>query len=176
MTLLKAIILISGSHCDCLSWVPKHFSVPAIGCENLKSYRALLIGITIINSCKKSAEFVCLKGNVMYNIPAYILFQIGFNAGNGTQSYEYLPYSQNSVLRDLVGRGWTNGFPGRHIFRIDEKILTGNCNKDLSMYDICSYNEIFYITFFHFLSFINHSPRYYTSLVLVYAYGVDFFA
>jgi len=61
-------------------------------------------------------------------VPAYI----GFNAGNGTRSYEYMPYSQNSVLRDLVGRGWTNGFPGRHIFRIDEKIMVGNCNKDLA--------------------------------------------
>jgi len=61
-------------------------------------------------------------------VPAFI----GFNAGNGTQSYEYLPYSQNSVLRDLVGRGWTNGFPGRHIFRIDERIMVGNCNKDLA--------------------------------------------
>lgn len=109
----------------------------ATGCKNLKSYTALLIGITIINSCKQSAEFACLKGNVTYNIPAYILFQIGFNAGNGTQSYEYLPYSQNSVLRDLVGRGWTNGFPGRHIFRIDERIMVGNCNKDLGMYDFC---------------------------------------
>jgi Nidogen-like. len=84
----------------------------------------------------------------MYNIPAYILFQIGFNAGNGTQSLQYLPYSQNSVLRDLVGRGWTNGFPGRHIFRIDEKIMVGNCNKDLGMYDFCTYFEIFDMLFF----------------------------
>lgn len=61
-------------------------------------------------------------------VPAFI----GFNAGNGTQSFEYKPYSQDSVLRDLVGRGWTNGFPGRHIFRIDEKIMVGNCNKDLA--------------------------------------------
>ncbi|XP_060806291.1 protein mesh isoform X1 [Amyelois transitella] len=60
-------------------------------------------------------------------VPAYI----GFNAGNGTQSYEYKPYSQASVLRDLTGRGWANGFPGRHIFRIDEKILMGTCNKDI---------------------------------------------
>ncbi|PSN45001.1 hypothetical protein C0J52_11633 [Blattella germanica] len=64
-------------------------------------------------------------------VPAFI----GFNGGNGTQSYEYKPYSQDSVLRDLVGRGWTNGFPGRHIFRIDEKILVGNCNKDICTFD-----------------------------------------
>lgn len=61
-------------------------------------------------------------------VPAFI----GFNGGNGTQSFEYKPYSQDSVLRDLVGRGWTNGFPGRHIFRIDEKIMVGNCNKDIA--------------------------------------------
>ncbi|RVE49675.1 hypothetical protein evm_005650, partial [Chilo suppressalis] len=60
-------------------------------------------------------------------VPAYI----GFNAGNGTRSYEYKPYSQESVLRDLTGRGWANGFPGRHIFRIDENILMGTCNKDI---------------------------------------------
>ncbi|CAB3241492.1 unnamed protein product [Arctia plantaginis] len=60
-------------------------------------------------------------------VPAYI----GFNAGNGTRSYEYKPYSQASVLRDLTGRGWANGFPGRHIFRIDENILLGTCNKDI---------------------------------------------
>lgn len=59
-------------------------------------------------------------------------FQVGFNAGNGTQAFEYKPYSQNSVLRDLTGRGWANGFPGRHIFRIDEKILLGTCNKDIA--------------------------------------------
>lgn len=64
-------------------------------------------------------------------------FQIGFNAGNGTQSYEYKPYSQASVLRDLTGRGWANGFPGRHIFRIDEKILMGTCNKDIGKTIVC---------------------------------------
>jgi hypothetical protein len=58
-------------------------------------------------------------------------FKIGFNAGNGTRSYEYKPYSQASVLRDLTGRGWANGFPGRHIFRIDERIMLGTCNKDI---------------------------------------------
>ncbi|XP_022920575.2 protein mesh isoform X1 [Onthophagus taurus] len=60
-------------------------------------------------------------------IPAFV----GFNAGNGSRAYEYQPYSQASVIRDLTGRGWTNGFPGRHVFRIDENILTGNCNKDI---------------------------------------------
>lgn len=57
--------------------------------------------------------------------------KVGFNAGNGTQSYEYLPYSQMSTLRDLTGRGWANNFPGRHVFRIDEKIMLATCNKDI---------------------------------------------
>ncbi|XP_030370476.1 protein mesh isoform X2 [Scaptodrosophila lebanonensis] len=60
-------------------------------------------------------------------VPAFV----GFNAGNGTQAYEYNPYSQNMVIRDLANRGWANGFPGRHIFRIDEQILIGSCNKDI---------------------------------------------
>ncbi|XP_034194646.2 sushi domain containing 2 mesh isoform X1 [Osmia lignaria lignaria] len=57
---------------------------------------------------------------------------VGFNAGNGTERYEYKPYSQKSTIRDLPGRGWANGFPGRHIFRIDEKIMPGTCNKDIA--------------------------------------------
>ncbi|XP_033329084.2 sushi domain containing 2 mesh isoform X1 [Megalopta genalis] len=61
-------------------------------------------------------------------VPAFV----GFNAGNGTQSYEYKPYSQMSTLRDLTGRGWANDFPGRHMFRIDEKIMLGTCNKDIA--------------------------------------------
>nr|WJM99324.1 mesh-x1 [Henosepilachna vigintioctopunctata] len=56
---------------------------------------------------------------------------VGFNGGNGTRSYEYKPYSQDSVIRDLTSTGFANGFPGRHIFRIDENILDGTCNKDL---------------------------------------------
>lgn len=67
----------------------------------------------------------------MFKINTPSMLQIGFNAGNGTQAYEYKPYSQASVLRDLTGRGWANGFPGRHIFRIDEKIMLGTCNKDI---------------------------------------------
>jgi len=62
-------------------------------------------------------------------------FQVGFNAGNGTQAYEYKPYSQNMVIRDLANRGWANGFPGRHIFRVDEQILIGSCNKDIGTFD-----------------------------------------
>lgn len=65
--------------------------------------------------------------------PSFIL-QVGFNAGNGTRSYEYTPYSQQMVIRDLTGRGWGNGFPGRHLFRIDEQILIGSCNKDIGAY------------------------------------------
>lgn len=59
---------------------------------------------------------------------------VGFNAGNGTRAYEYRPYSQNSVLRDLTATGYANGHTGRHIFRIDENILLGSCNKDIGMH------------------------------------------
>ncbi|XP_043516783.1 protein mesh isoform X1 [Frieseomelitta varia] len=61
-------------------------------------------------------------------VPAFV----GFNAGNGTRSYEYKPYSQMSTIRDLTGRGWANGFPGRHMFRIDENIMPAVCNKDIA--------------------------------------------
>jgi len=67
--------------------------------------------------------------------PADCVPQVGFNAGNGTRSFEYYPYSQRSTIRDLVGRGWANNFPGRHIFRIDENIMLGTCNKDIGEYD-----------------------------------------
>ena len=35
--------------------------------------------------------------------------------------------SQTTYVRDLPYTGMANGFPGRHIFRIDEKILPGVC-------------------------------------------------
>lgn len=56
---------------------------------------------------------------------------VGFNAGNGTRAWEYKPYSQDSVIRDLTATGFANNFTGRHIFRIDEEILMGVCNKDI---------------------------------------------
>ena len=62
-------------------------------------------------------------------VPAFV----GFNAGNGTKAYEYRPYSQTTQIRDLPSTGGANGFPGRHIFRIDEKILPGVCIRDLRM-------------------------------------------
>ncbi|XP_061939205.1 protein mesh-like isoform X1 [Apis cerana] len=53
---------------------------------------------------------------------------VGFNAGNGTGSYEYEPYSQTPHIRDLTRGGWVNGFPGRHMFKIDEKIIPAICS------------------------------------------------
>ncbi|XP_076069661.1 sushi domain containing 2 mesh isoform X2 [Oratosquilla oratoria] len=58
--------------------------------------------------------------------PAYV----GFNAGNGTRSFEYTPYSQKLYIRDLSTAGRANGMPGRHMFRIDEKILPGCCRRE----------------------------------------------
>ena len=43
-----------------------------------------------------------------------------------------MPYSQRVQIRDLPYTGGANGWPGRHIFRIDEKILPGVCIRDLS--------------------------------------------
>ena len=57
---------------------------------------------------------------------------VGFNAGNGTKAYDYKPYSQSTYVRDLPSTGGGNGHQGRHIFRIDEKILAGSCFPDLS--------------------------------------------
>uniref|UniRef100_A0A146LTJ4 Extracellular domains-containing protein CG31004 n=1 Tax=Lygus hesperus TaxID=30085 RepID=A0A146LTJ4_LYGHE len=57
---------------------------------------------------------------------------VGFNAGNGTRSFVYEPYSQDAAIRNLKLHGWGNGKPGRHLFRIDEQILIGNCNKDIA--------------------------------------------
>ena len=57
-------------------------------------------------------------------------FQVGFNAGNGTKAYEYKPYSQDMRIRDLAYKGWANKMPGRHIFRLDEKVMSGNCFDD----------------------------------------------
>lgn len=64
-------------------------------------------------------------------VPAYV----GFNAGNGTRSYEYRPYSQKLYIRDLSTSGNANGKPGRHIFRIDEKILAGCCRREEDLMD-----------------------------------------
>ena len=71
---------------------------------------------------------------ILLGIPAFI----GFNAGNGTNAFEYKPYSQTTYVRDLPGTGGANGFPGRHIFRIDEKIIPGVCIRDLSKFFLSS--------------------------------------
>ena len=71
-------------------------------------------------------------------VPAYV----GFNGGNGTNAYEYQPYSQYTLVRDLPGTGWSNGFPGRHIFRVDEKILPGNCIRDIGKKEVDSCSPV----------------------------------
>lgn len=58
---------------------------------------------------------------------------MGFNAGNGTRAYEYKPYSQDMRIRDLAYKGWANQIPGRHVFRLDERVISGNCFDDESM-------------------------------------------
>ncbi|XP_067000299.1 protein mesh [Anabrus simplex] len=61
----------------------------------------------------------------MGGVPAYV----GFNGGNGTQTFEYLPYSQSPSLFEIAKQGCGNGFPGRHIFQIDEKIILASCKN-----------------------------------------------
>ncbi|XP_055381358.1 protein mesh-like [Condylostylus longicornis] len=63
-------------------------------------------------------------------VPAFV----GFNAGNSTRSFTYKPYSQSTAIENLTKEGWGNGFPGRHIFRIDEKITLGACANVESLY------------------------------------------
>lgn len=68
-------------------------------------------------------------GDGLGGIPAFV----GFNAGNGTRAFEYMPYSQTTRISNLVGNGMANGKPGRHIFRIDEQIYQGVCNFEPGM-------------------------------------------
>ena len=47
-----------------------------------------------------------------------------------------MQFRQTTYVRDLPYTGMANGFPGRHVFRIDEKILPGVCIRfDLEFLD-----------------------------------------
>ncbi|XP_029826722.2 protein mesh isoform X1 [Ixodes scapularis] len=54
---------------------------------------------------------------------------VGFNAGNTTRYYEFLPYSQEPRVKNLPQHGEGNGIKGRYIFQIDEEIWHGSCIK-----------------------------------------------
>lgn len=57
---------------------------------------------------------------------------VGFNAGNSTRTYEFVPYSQNPRISYLSAGGYGNGLKGRYFFQIDEEIWSGACvQKDL---------------------------------------------
>ncbi|CAG0880442.1 unnamed protein product [Cyprideis torosa] len=70
----------------------------------------------------------CFQSDIFFSSLPYT--QVGFNAGNGTRAFEYLPYSQLTTIRDLPSTGYVNGKPGRHMFRIDERIYSASCNPD----------------------------------------------
>lgn len=53
--------------------------------------------------------------------------KVGFNAGNSTRTYEFVPYSQNPRISLLTSRGFGNGLQGRYFFQIDEEIWSGAC-------------------------------------------------
>lgn len=67
-----------------------------------------------------------------------IFSQVGLNAGNGRNSFEYQPYSQSGNLINITNEGWTNGFSGRHIFQIDEIVHRGSCNNEINELTISS--------------------------------------
>ncbi|XP_064481211.1 protein mesh-like isoform X2 [Ornithodoros turicata] len=52
---------------------------------------------------------------------------IGFNAGNTTRAYEFLPYSQEPRVKNMHQHGNGNGLPGRYIFEVEEEIWHGTC-------------------------------------------------
>lgn len=57
---------------------------------------------------------------------------VGFNAGNSTRTYEFVPYSQNPRVSLLPALGYGNGLNGRFYFQVDEEIWSGACiEKDL---------------------------------------------
>ncbi|XP_059351277.1 protein mesh-like [Daphnia carinata] len=56
-------------------------------------------------------------------VPAFV----GFNAGNGTKAYEY--------------KGYANRIPGRHVFRIDRRDMSGNFFDDETFQNV--YADIF---------------------------------
>jgi hypothetical protein len=37
-------------------------------------------------------------------------------------------------IRDLTYKGYANQIPGRHVFRIDERVISGNCFDDESAF------------------------------------------
>ncbi|GFS34796.1 protein mesh [Trichonephila inaurata madagascariensis] len=56
-------------------------------------------------------------------VPAFV----GFNAGNRTRAFEFVPYSQNPRISRLPSLGFGNGLKGRFYFQINEEILSGSC-------------------------------------------------
>ncbi|XP_067000298.2 protein mesh [Anabrus simplex] len=60
-------------------------------------------------------------------VPAFV----GFNGGNGTGAFEYSLFSQSPSLLRIAKEGCGNGFPGRHIFRIDEQVALASCINTL---------------------------------------------
>lgn len=55
-----------------------------------------------------------------------VLFQIGFNAGNGTGFWELAPFSKDTRLAQIDERSNID-YTGRYIFRIDEIIQPAGC-------------------------------------------------
>lgn len=63
-------------------------------------------------------------------------------------------------IRDLTYKGYANQIPGRHVFRIDERVISGNCFDDESAF--LNYNLllnwfVFILIHFFFQLFTRHS-------------------
>ncbi|KAH9406628.1 hypothetical protein TYRP_013610, partial [Tyrophagus putrescentiae] len=52
---------------------------------------------------------------------------IGFNAGNSTRTYEFVPYSQNPRVSLLPLIGYANNIKGRSIFQVHDVLFQGSC-------------------------------------------------
>ncbi|RWS03900.1 AMOP: sushi: nidogen and VWD domain-containing protein-like protein, partial [Dinothrombium tinctorium] len=57
---------------------------------------------------------------------------VGFNSGNQTRTFEFVPFSQNARVSLLPSMGFGNGLKGRYYFSVEEEIHPGACiHKDL---------------------------------------------
>lgn len=52
---------------------------------------------------------------------------MGFNAGNSTRSYEFLPYSQHPRILLLQDIGYANNIKGRSVFQVHDVVFQGSC-------------------------------------------------
>lgn len=52
---------------------------------------------------------------------------VGFNGGNTTRSFEFVPYSQNPRISLLPLIGYGNNLQGRNVFQVHDVLFPGSC-------------------------------------------------